>query len=100
MAAFEIRYAPSAVAHLERLTARKQAVVLGQLVAQLGHEPTVESRNRKRMRPNPLASWELRLGDVRVYSDVDDDPDPVVIVLAIGLKRRERVWIGGSEFEL
>jgi mRNA-degrading endonuclease RelE of RelBE toxin-antitoxin system len=100
MANFEIRYVPSALGHLGSLTARQQATVLRRVVAQLSHEPRVESRNRKRMRPNPLASWELRMGDLRVYYDVEEDPEPAVIVLAVGIKRRERVYIGGREYRL
>ena len=31
------------------------------------HQPAVEMRNRKPMRPNPVAPWELRIGNLRVY---------------------------------
>ena len=40
----------------------------------LGHEPAVETRNRKPIRPNPLAPWELRIGNLRVYYDVEVQP--------------------------
>ena len=43
------------------------------------------------MRPNPLAPWELRLGNLRVYYDVSEDPEPVVLILRVGVKVRERV---------
>jgi len=46
------------------------------------------------MRPNPLAPWELRIGDLRVYYDVEDDPEPVVYIRAIGIKERNKVRIG------
>lgn len=67
---------------------------------QLPHEPTVETRNRKPMRPNPLAPWELRIGELRVYYDVDEEPERVVSVLAIGVKERNRVRIAGEVIEL
>ena len=31
---------------------------------QLLNEPTSETRNRKPMRPNPVAPWELRIGQL------------------------------------
>jgi len=68
--------------------------------AQLAHQPTVETRNRKPMRPNPLAPWELRIGELRVYYDVEEDPEKLVIVLAVGIKDRSRIIIGGEEIEL
>lgn len=46
------------------------------------------------MRPNPLAPWELRIGSLRVYYDVDEEPEPVVYIRAVGIKERSRVRIG------
>lgn len=67
---------------------------------QLAHEPTVETRNRKPMRPNPLAPWELRIEELRVYYDVEEEPEKRVVILAVGIKDRSRVIIGGEEVEL
>ena len=67
---------------------------------QLTHEPTAETRNRKPMRPNPLAPWELRVGELRVYYDVEEEPERVVSVRAIGVKERNRVRIAGEVIEL
>ena len=52
------------------------------------------------MRPNPIAPWELRIGDLRVYYDVEDEPEPVVCVRAVGVKDRNTVRIGGKVIEL
>jgi len=60
----------------------------------------VETRNRKPMRPNPLAPWELRIGVLRVYYDVEDTPQPKVSIRAVGMKERNRVRIAGETIEL
>ena len=52
------------------------------------------------MRPNPLAPWELRIGNLRVYYDVAEPPEAVVFIRAIGIKRRNRIFIGGEEVQL
>jgi mRNA-degrading endonuclease RelE of RelBE toxin-antitoxin system len=52
------------------------------------------------MRENPIATWELRIGNLRIYYDVEEGEQPTVNILAIGIKRRERVWIGRQEYEL
>jgi hypothetical protein len=62
-------------------------------------EPTVETRNRKLMRPNPLAPWELRIGRLRVHYEVSDDPAPIVTVRAFGIKVRNRVRIDKEWWE-
>lgn len=60
----------------------------------------METRNRKPMRPNPIALWELRIRELRVYYDIVEQPEPLVTILAVGVKNRNRVRIGGKEFEL
>lgn len=100
MLPYEIEYSPETVDHLRALTARQQSIVLDMVDKQLKHQPTVETRNRKPMRPNPLAPWELRIGDLRVYYDVENDPEPIVFIRAVGIKERNQVRIGGEVIEL
>ncbi len=66
----------------------------------LVHDPAVETRNRKPIRPNPLAPWELRIGNLRVYYDVEEQPETAVYIRAVGIKDRNRVRIGGEVIEL
>jgi len=97
---YRIEYSPEAEDHLRTLTARQQAIVLDTVDEQLAHQPTVETRNRKPMRPNPLAPWELRIGNLRVYYDVEEAPESVVYIRAVGVKERNRVRIGKEVVEL
>src|SRR5438105_5032595 len=69
---------------MRRLTAREQAIVLDEVERALAHEPAVETRHRKPMRPNPVAPWELRIGHLRIYYDVGEGSDPVVLVRPSG----------------
>ncbi len=48
------------------------------------------------MRPNPLATWELRVGNLRVYYDVLTDPEDTVLIVAVGIKVRSTLRIGGE----
>ena len=97
---YRIRYADAAVRHLSRLTARQRGTVLDVVELKLTHQPTLPTRNRKRLRDNSVAPWELRIGDIRVYFDVEEAPEAVVTIRAVGLKERERVLIGGEEVDL
>jgi len=97
---YRIAYSPAAEEHLRILTARQRGTIFDNVDKQLAHQPRAETRNRKPMRPNPIAPWELRIGDLRVYYDIEEKPDNVVTILAIGIKDRNRVRIGGEEVEL
>jgi mRNA-degrading endonuclease RelE of RelBE toxin-antitoxin system len=97
---FDIRLTPDAERHLEFLSARERAIVLDAIEASLRYEPTVERRNRKRLRPNPLAPWELRVADLRVYFEPRMSPTRTVVVVAVGVKDRTALRIGGEEVDL
>jgi mRNA-degrading endonuclease RelE of RelBE toxin-antitoxin system len=93
----KVEYSPDAEEHLHLLTKREQGMVLDAVDEQLTFQPTAETRNRKPMRPNPLAPWELRVGKLRVYYDVEEN---IVVVLAIGIKEGKRVRIGKEVIDL
>ncbi|MCZ7644274.1 MAG: type II toxin-antitoxin system RelE/ParE family toxin [Planctomycetota bacterium] len=82
------------------LKKRDQATILDRIQSQLSNEPTQPSKNRKPMRPNGIAPWELRIGKFRVYYDVVRGEEPSVEIVAIGVKDRNRVSIGGEVVEL
>jgi mRNA-degrading endonuclease RelE of RelBE toxin-antitoxin system len=94
--AYRSRFAESAEKHFAQLTAQQQVIVLDAIKVQLRYEPLRETRNRKRLRPNPLAPWELRVGALRVFYEVDADEADLVNILAIGVKRGNRLFIGGK----
>ena len=96
--AYEIRFAASARRHLREFTVGERAVIVAAIEAQVSHEPLIETRNRKRLRPNPISPWELRVRSTRVFYEVDQPG--VVTVLAIGTKRGNRLYIEGEEIAL
>jgi mRNA-degrading endonuclease RelE of RelBE toxin-antitoxin system len=97
---FRIEYAEAALRHLRDLTAQERAQVLDTVVQQLEYQPTLPTRNRKLLRANRVAPWELRIGDRRVYFDVQEAPVAVVTIRAVGVKVREKTLIGGAEIEI
>ncbi len=97
---YRIEYSPEAEDHLRRLTIQDQRLVLDTVDIRLSHQPTHETKNRKPMRPNPVAPWELRMGELRVYYDVQVKPEPLVRILAVGIKQRDQVLIGKEVIKL
>jgi hypothetical protein len=78
-------------------------LIRSEIESQLLFEPTSETRTRKPLR-RPIAfgaQWELRFGPdnrFRVFYHVNAE-DHEVRVLAIGVKDRDRLLIGGEEVE-
>ena len=98
--AYRIRFGASAEEHFAELTAGQRAIVLEAVKLQLRHEPLRETRNRKPLRPNPLAPCELRAGALRVLYEVDTEEADVVNILTIGIKRGNRLFVGGEEMRI
>jgi mRNA-degrading endonuclease RelE of RelBE toxin-antitoxin system len=97
--AYHIRTVPSAAEDFLALRAFDRANLRDAIAAQLCYEPTVPTRHRKKLQTNPIATWELRVGDWRVLYDVDENLGEVKIV-AIGRKIRDKLIIRGEEHEL
>lgn len=100
---FEIIYDPNAVRHLREIDRKYHAAIGEAVLHQLSHQPDQPTRNRKPLRqPAPWgAAWELRCGhgngnQFRVLYRIDEQR---VRVLAIGVKDRNRLIIGGEEVE-
>lgn len=97
---YTVEVAESVEDHFRALTARDRARVLAAIGRQLLHEPLKETRNRKPLRPNPVAPWELRVGALRVFYEVVGAETAVVRILAIGRKQRSVLTIGDEEIQL
>jgi mRNA-degrading endonuclease RelE of RelBE toxin-antitoxin system len=100
---FALVYAAEVKRHLRAIETRYHSLIRSEIEAQLSFQPDVETRNRKPLkRPVTFgAEWELRFGPdnrFRVFYQVNPDGREV-LVLAVGVKDRERLFIGGEEVE-
>ena len=96
---YELRWSPDAVDHLAGLTAQQRTTVVDQSELHLRNQPEQPTKKRKLLRENPLATWELRVGRLRVLYNIDTE-DKAVEIVAVGIKDRNRLLIGGEEIEL
>jgi mRNA-degrading endonuclease RelE of RelBE toxin-antitoxin system len=90
---FDIRFVPNAQADLDYYQAREQRIILDALEKFLRFDADVESKRRKRLRPNALSPWELRIGDYRAFYEIANES--IVRVLAIGHKLHNDLYIRG-----
>ena len=75
---FTIEYDEDVVNDLDDLRAHNRKRILDEVEAQLFHQPTPQTRNRKLLpgleppweHAEPV--WELRIGEYRVFYDVDE----------------------------
>jgi mRNA-degrading endonuclease RelE of RelBE toxin-antitoxin system len=100
---FTLAFAPEAIEHLDHIEIKYHGLLRRTIREQLTHTPAQETRNRKPLdQPAPFgACWELRCGPLnrfRVLYDVDS-VSFTVNVLAIGIKDRDRLLIGGEVYE-
>ncbi len=82
---YAVEYAEAVAEDLKGVRAHDRSRVLDKIEEQLRHAPTQETRNKKvvaGLKPpweheGPV--WELRVGGYRVFYDVDEDAQTVVI---------------------
>ena len=96
---YEIEFSDQAGEDLQWFKKREQNEIVDGIESHLRFEPTVETRNRKRLRPNQISEWELRIGKFRVFYNADELVK-IVSIERIGLKLIEKFLFRGREEEL
>ena len=99
---FTCLFAPEVIRHVEAIESKYHGLIERTIDQQLQYTPEKQTRNRKPLEgPGPYgATWALRFGPqnrFRVFYEIDGDAAEVAI-LAIGVKDRNRLFIGGEEY--
>jgi mRNA-degrading endonuclease RelE of RelBE toxin-antitoxin system len=95
---FTIRLTDSAAEDLDFFDKKKRRMIADAIALFLTHDANVETRRRKPLRPNPLAPWELRIDDYRVFYELAGEDE--VKVVAVGHKEHNDLYIRGKKVEL
>jgi mRNA interferase RelE/StbE len=93
--AFHITITADAETHLQALSVRDQRILEAAIRVRLQDQPKTPTRSIKQLRPNPLAEFELRVGDLRVLYNVEGAE---VVLLVIGRKVGNKLIVAGEEF--
>jgi mRNA-degrading endonuclease RelE of RelBE toxin-antitoxin system len=93
--AFKITITDEADRQLRSLPARDQRILEAAILSRLEHQPTTPTKAIKPLRPNPLAEFELRAGDLRALYNVEGDE---VVILIVGRKEGNKLIVEGEEF--
>jgi len=99
MAGYRIEVTENAKSDLLIYTAFERKTITFAIREQLAQQPSVETRKRKKLRDNPVASWELRTERYRIFYEVDE-PDRKVTIIAVGHKEHNTLYIRGKEMQL
>lgn len=92
---YRVVISSAAEADLDHLARRDQSVVFDAIKRFLSTEPDVPSNARKMLDPNPLdIAWELRIGALRVFYDVEEDVQ-TVRVERMGRKQGNNLYLRG-----
>jgi mRNA-degrading endonuclease RelE of RelBE toxin-antitoxin system len=95
---FQISFTPGADADLAHFRVVDQRVIVAAIQEFLTIDPGSASKRRKKLTDNPIAPWELRVGDHRVFYEIAAESS--VTVLAIGVKEHNDLFIRGRKVEL
>jgi mRNA-degrading endonuclease RelE of RelBE toxin-antitoxin system len=96
---YRIKFTHSALDDLDYYRRSEQQLILDHIEAQLTHQPSIKTRNRKPLRQNQISAWEIRIGRYRVFYNVDETKR-VVDIRMIGRKEGNRLFVRGMEYTL
>jgi mRNA interferase RelE/StbE len=91
---YEIRYSNEAVEQLKKLRVFDRTAILDQVGQILTVDPTVVSKSRiKRLREPAPTQYRLRVGEFRVFYDVEEE---AVLIIQVLSKQDSIEYLGGS----
>jgi mRNA-degrading endonuclease RelE of RelBE toxin-antitoxin system len=93
--AYTITITVDADRQLRALPVRDQRILEAAVLSRLQQQPTKPAKSIKRLRPNPLAEFELRAGDLRVLYNVEGQE---VVLLIVGRKVGNKLIVEGEAF--
>lgn len=99
MAEFRIDLTEEARSDLLYFPVFERKMITAEIRTQLSHQPTVTTKNRKRLRSNPVAAFELRIGRFRVFYETEESSKTVTII-AVGHKEHNLLFVRGKEVKL
>ena len=96
---YRIKFSASAREDLLWFRKYDQQQIISAIETQLVYQANEVMQQRKRMRPNQVAEWELRSGKYRIFYDVRID-ETMVSIVAIGYKQGSVLYIRAKEYQL
>ena len=94
---FQINLTPNAADDLNYFDAYEQRSIMAAVHTFLLRDAHIPTKRRKQLESNPIASWELKKDNYRIFYDIIDD---TVDILAIGHKDHNDLLIRGRKVRI
>jgi mRNA-degrading endonuclease RelE of RelBE toxin-antitoxin system len=92
---YQITITEDADRQFRALPVRDQRILEAAILSRLQDQPLTPTKAIKRLRPNPLAEFELRAGDLRALYNMEGNE---VVILIMGRKVGNKLIVEGEEF--
>src|SRR5262245_44218131 len=94
METYTVNISDDAEEDLKYYRAYERRIILEGALAQLCAHPNIETNDRKQLRANPIAPWEVKVGKYRVFYAIESD-EHVVVIVSIGHKEHNTLYVRG-----
>ena len=99
---YQVSLTENAKSDIEYFDVRDQRIIVAGIINHLKIDAETETRRKKPLRSNPIATWELRLDKFRVFYIVERKHEKEmtirnVKVVAVGHKEHNEIFIRGRK---
>lgn len=93
---YTIEFTPAAREDFRYFKRYEQNIILEAIETQLPYEPMVETTNRFHRQPPEIADWELRVGEYRIFYNIEAAVQ-IVQIERIGEKPNNQLYFRGRK---
>ena len=95
---FKIELVPNAEEDLNYYKTYEKRLIVKAILKYLQVDANIETKKRKQLQLNPIAPWELRIGNYRIFYEIRREK--LVRITAIGYKEHNDLFIRGKKVEI
>ncbi|OQX02661.1 MAG: hypothetical protein BWK80_57415 [Desulfobacteraceae bacterium IS3] len=94
---YQLEIKPGAEGDLNYYSSHVRQIIAEAISDHLQNDAGIQTKKKKKLRENPVAPWELKIGDYRVFYEIVRE---TVNVLAVGHKKHNNLFIRGKKVKI
>lgn len=97
---YTIIITPDAREDIQYFKPYEQRIIVQGIRSYLTNDAFTDTKHRKHLDDNTIAPWEVRVDNYRIFYKPDEDALQTVVIVSVGHKEHNQLYIRGRKVQL